>query len=490
MGKSSAKKINDNLMINGDKNSKILNFYMLYLSAFFLVFCVIAYFYENQKDFLGGFINILTSPSKLVTDYFALGGLCGALFNAGVCGLFVNFIIYISKTKSNATTFAGYLLVVAHCFYGLNLLNMLPTILGVLIYCRANNKPFNQNVHVALFSTALGPFISDFLFRYTFNFVNGDLMAFILGVMVALVFGIMAGFIVPALLPGTTAMHRGYNMYKAGLAIGFLGVFLHSFFYTSLGIDTPEVITIYNPEYYTKPYGYMLFMNIFFVLLFSSTLIAGYLLNGKSFSGYRRLIKSTGYGTDFFDKFKMPVCLINFAVYGFCIILYLNLIIVLPQVFTFLPKGVGFTGATVGVVFAALTFCADGQQPRTVAPIVLGYVLLWGIVIIICLATNNIVPWTLSTQGYINGLAFATGLCPFSGKYGWKVGVIAGFMSAVICTSTAQMHGGFVLYNGGFTAGLTALLLLPILDFYKVKTKFDDDTFAESKDNNLQQTND
>ena len=34
--------------------------------------------------------------------------------------------------------------------------------------------------------------------------------------------GILAGFLVPALLPGTTAMHRGYNMYKAGLAIAIL----------------------------------------------------------------------------------------------------------------------------------------------------------------------------------------------------------------------------------------------------------------------------
>ena len=37
------------------------------------------------------------------------------------------------------------------------------------------------------------------------------------------------------------------------------------------------------------------------------------------------------------------------------------------------------------------------------------------------------------------------------------------------------MHGGFVLYNGGFNAGLTALVLLPVLDFYKVEPKYDDD---------------
>jgi hypothetical protein len=83
--------------------------------------------------------------------------------------------------------------------------------------------------------------------------------------------------------------------------------------------------------------------------------------------------------------------------------------------------------------------------------------------------------WTLSTQAYINGLAFATGLCPFAGKYGVRIGILAGFVSAIICTSTAAMHGGFVLYNGGFTAGLTALVLLPILDFYNVTPKYEDD---------------
>ena len=97
------------------------------------------------------------------------------------------------------------------------------------------------------------------------------------------------------------------------------------------------------------------------------------------------------------------------------------------------------------------------------------------IVIAICLVSDVEIPWTLSTQAYINGLAFATGLCQFSGKYGFRYGVLAGFMSAVICAVTAGMHGGFVLYNGGFNAGLTALVLIPILDFYNVKTMRDDD---------------
>jgi hypothetical protein len=33
------------------------------------------------------------------------------------------------------------------------------------------------------------------------------------------------------------------------------------------------------------------------------------------------------------------------------------------------------------------------------------------------------------------------------------------------------MHGGFVLYNGGFNAGLTALIFIPVLDFYNIRPK-------------------
>lgn len=466
--------VKDNRVPFAKDSNLIIKVYMQFLSVYFLIFALIAFFITNEQDFIGKYLNILLSPSKLVTDYFALGGLSCTLFNAGICGLFTNFIIYVSKTRPNATTFAGYLLVVAHCFYGLNIINMIPSILGVILYCAVKKSAFSENVHIALFSTAIGPFMSDFLFRY-FYFVSG-VQAVVMGVIFSLALGIIVGFLLPAILPGTTKMHRGFNMYKAGLALGIFGIFVHSFFYTSLGFNTPSVITIDNPEYYAMPFAYREFMNAFFLILFGATLLVGFVLNGKSFKGYKRLIHSTGYGTDFFDKFKMPLCLINFAIYGFCIILYLNLIMLLPEIFNFLPKGVGFTGATVGVVFAALTFSADGQQPRTVAPIVLGYALLSVIVIIFSLCFNKAVPWTLSTQCYINGLAFATGLCPFAGKYGWKVGVVAGFLSAVICASTASMHGGFVLYNGGFTAGLTALVLLPILDFYKINPKFDDDT--------------
>lgn len=466
------------------ENSKPFALFALFLSLSFFAAVPVALAYTGEyANFWDNFIRILTSPSKLVTDYFNLGCLASTFFNAGLCGLACNLIILVSKTKANSTTFAAYILVIAHCFYGLNILNMWPPFIGVLIYCFITKNPVRKNLHVTMFSTALAPFISDLLFRYTIGqFHLGKIEMSVPGVILAIVFGTAAGFVVPSLLPGTSAMHRGYNMYKAGLAIGIFGIFLHALLYRTLGYNSPDVVVRENPVYESFGNSYLLFMDIFFLVLFSISILLGFFMNGRNFHDYHHLIQCSGYGLDFADKFGLPVCFINFGIYGLSILAYLNIIFLVPELLQMifpniiLPATAGFTGPTVGVTFAALTFSADGQHPRNVAPIVLGYVLLFVFVCCITALTGNNLPWMLSTQGYINGLAFATGLCPFAGKYGFKIGVLAGFMSAIICTSSASMHGGFVLYNGGFNAGLTALVLLPILDFYGVQPKYPDDT--------------
>lgn len=452
---------------------KCILIYTFILNTFFLLASFLGAIYTKEVDFFENLIRIITSPAKLVTDYFALGGLGSAFFNAAVCGFLTSIILVFVRRKINATTLAAYLLVVAHCFYGLNFVNMWPAFLGVITFCLLTKSSISENIHIALFATALGPFVSEFIFRYTNpdELNTGGAQVSLWGILIALAFGISVGFILPALLPGTTKMHRGFNMYKAGLSLGLLGIFLYNFFYNTFGIKSPQNLIIENEAYYSLPYSYRAFMNTFFIVLFLLTVLLGYLLNNRSFRGYIELTRDSGYGTDFLDRYGMPVCLINIGVLGLCIIAYLNLIFILPEIFPALPKGVGFTGATVGVVFAALTFSADGQQPRNVAPIALGYTLLFLLVSALCTALGMDIPWTLSTQSYINGLAFSTGLCPISGKYGVWAGTLAGFLSAIICTATADMHGGLVLYNGGFTAGLTALLLIPIFDFYNVKMK-------------------
>lgn len=458
------------------ENSIAFKMFIIILNMTFFIATPIAMAVSGVgfEQFGANLWELFTGPSKLVTDYFSLGCLASTLFNAGICGLACTLIVIFSRTHASSTTFAAYLLVIAHCFYGLNFINMWPPFIGVLVYCMVTRHSIRDNLHIAMFSTALAPFISDFLFFYP----PGRYLTLgkfsVLGIVLSLVFGIASGFLVPALIKGTAKMTGGFSMYKAGLAIGLLGILVYCFLYKTLGVEPHS--TGFDSSAGQEIFGqhYYVFMNVFFSVIFLLALIIGFLMNAKSFRNYKRLLSCTGHGLDFADKYGMPVCLINFGVYGFCILLYLNVIFFLPSIFPFLPEGVGFTGPTAGIVFAALTFSADGQHPKNVAPIALGYSVLFALVCAICSIAGAEIPWTLSTQAYINGLAFATGLCPIAGVYGFKYGVIAGFVSAIICTSTSAMHGGFVLYNGGFNAGLAALILIPIFDFYKVKRRKSD----------------
>ena len=64
------------------------------------------------------------------------------------------------------------------------------------------------------------------------------------------------------------------------------------------------------------------------------------------------------------------------------------------------------------------------------------------------------------------GLCFASGLAPVTGKFGFFPGVIAGAIHALLVMNVPALHGGFLLYNGGFTCGIVAFVLVPVLESF------------------------
>lgn len=448
-------------------NSQIINGIALGFSAFFLLAALVAAIYTGEwGHVLQNWYLIMISPCPLVTDYLAIGGLSSALLNAGACGMTCFLFMVLLKGESHANTLAGYFLVVAHCFYGLNFLNMWPCFLAPFLYLHYKKLDFKSNLHVCMFATSFGPFISEFLFRYTlgYSYIYGKVQLTYSGVALAILFSLVLGFVIPAILPGAKAWHKGYNLYNGGLAFGIFGFFVFNFMYKTMGIDPPQTLLVDNVIYVRFGHSYRIFATVFFLILFSVCILVGHHLNGRSFEGFRHLVKDTGYASNFAEKYGMPLCLINIGLYGLLFLLYINLII-------YFTEGAGFTGPTIGVIFAALTFTAMGQHPRNVWPILAGYPLLYLVTFFFCSVNYRETTWTVSTQGYINGVAFATGLCPIVGRYGVRAGLVAGFLCASMCTATSALHGGFVLYNGGFTAGLTALILLPILEHYVPTTR-------------------
>ncbi|MDO4483762.1 MAG: DUF1576 domain-containing protein [Clostridia bacterium] len=421
------------------------------------------YLQETPAQVIAAWGQILISPCPLVTDYFRVGSLSAAFLNAALCGFACSMLTLWPGAKHKPNVWAGYFLIIAHCFYGLNFVNMWPPMLGFLVYCRMHRLRFRDNLDWAMFITSFSPFVSELLFRYPVA-VHWDVTLFgftlnLFSVLLALLLSLFLGVTLPAMLPGATKLHRGYNLYNGGLATGLLGLFVFAFMFKTMGVPQPEPVTADNAVYAAHGNSYALFCTVFFLIVFSCCLIYGWYQNGKTFRGYGALLRDSGYKTNFLKKYGAGVTWMNLGIYGMMMVAYFNLVILFTD-------GAGFTGATCGIVLAAMTFSASGQHPRNVWPILLGYVVLNIVVMVCTLAVDAQIPWTLSTQGYMNGIAFATGLCPFTGKYGRKVGVLAGFISAVMCTTVGVMHGGFVLYNGGLNAGITALILLPLCDTY------------------------
>lgn len=443
-------------------NSQIINGTVFGFSAAFLLSAWIAAIYTGEwgRVFHDWYL-IMISPCPLVTDYLAIGGLASAMLNAGACGMACFLFMTGLKGDSYANTLAGYFLVVAHCFYGLNFFNMWPCFMAPMLYMRWKKLNIKQNLQVCMFATSFAPFISEFLFRYTQggSYVFGQLHLTLSGILLTILFSLMLGFVIPAILPGAQAWHKGYNLYNGGLAFGIFGFFVYNFMYKTMGILSLGPVYHNNVIYNRFHHSYRLYATCFFLVIFLACLAAGYWLNGKTIKGYRLLLKDTGHGSNFAEKYGMPLCLINIGCYGLLFLLYLNIVIYFTQ-------GAGFTGPTIGVILAALTFTAMGQHPKNVWPIIAGYQILYLVTAFFCHINGRTITWSITTQGYINGVAFATGLCPIVGRYGIRAGFVSGFLCASMCTATSALHGGYVLYNGGFTAGITALILLPILEHY------------------------
>lgn len=451
-----------------------INMVIRRVSVFFSVALIVAafaaafYLGESTEQVLEELKTILLSPCPLVTDYFQLGSLPAALLNAGLCGSCCALMTLLPGAVYRPNIWAGFFLVIAHGFYGLNLVNMWMPILGFYVYCRVHHLRFRDNLDRAMFITSFAPFFSEILFRYPMPY---DIHVDILGITfhpipweMCLIMTIFVGCTLPPMLPGAAKLHRGFNLYNGGLATGLLGMFLYAFMFNTMGVIKEGPLQVENAVYAEHGESYMLFGTLFFVVLSLISIIYGWVLNGMTLKGYGDLLRDSGYKANFLHDYGLGLTWINLGFYCLMMVAYFDLVILFTD-------GAGFTGATFGIILAAMTFAAGGQHPKNVWPILLGYVILSGVVHLECFIAAREVPWTLSTQGYMNGAAFATGLCPFAGKFGWKVGVFAGFISAVLCTTASAMHGGFVLYNGGLTAGISALILLPMVDTYLTHTE-------------------
>ncbi len=413
-------------------------FLKLFFAFFTAAFLIAAVIMPDRASMLTGLWQILSQPSKLSTNYFFIGGYSATFLNMGLVGLICLLLYIVFKaTPTNVSTLA-FVLTLGFGSWGINILNVWPTIFGVMIYCVVKKEKFGANVNAMLFSTGIAPLITDLMIRYP----NAEAIGFNLeGILIALVVGFFIGFFLPAGLANSPKVHKGFDLYSAALPVGMTAFFLNATLFKTLGVALPAGADAAQLQVASR-----LTVNTFCILLFGACILIAFALGCRP-KDYWQLIIDPELVTNFSSTYGNPVFLMNVGLYGLFILAYYNLI------------GSKFTGATFGAIWCMLAFCAGGATPLNVLPIMIGYFIgsLFGVS-------------AINAQGIIVGLCYASGLAPVSGQYGPIAGIVAGLLHYCLVTSVPAFHGGFNLYNGGFTCGIIAFVLVPILGiFFKSK---------------------
>ena len=433
--------------LNQWQEAKFLRLFFACLSACFLI---AAFFMPDRDTMFTGLWKLLSGTCKISTNYFALGGYAATFLNMGLVGVICTALVCLPGAKPNNVTTLGVILTIGFGSWGINPLNMVPTVLGVCLYALVKKEKLGAVSNAMLYSTGIAPLISDLLFRYPgteYIGFNG------LGIALAIFIGLVIGFFLPAGMAHAPNIHKGYDHYSAAVPIGFTAFFLRSALYTVLlGQKTSELSTMAALDVAS-----WMNTNIFCLILFALCIVFA-LLMGCTPRDYWNLMKDSGHGVCFSTKYGNATFLMNVGVFGLMILGYFNLAGALDG------RNV-WTGMTFGIVFCMLSTCNSGSHPRNVLPIMLGYIIssylfAW----LGKLLGNDSFALTIGNQSILIGLCYANGLSPITGKYGWGYGMLAAGLHYLLVTAVPDMHGGFCLYNGGFTAALICLLFVPQLE--------------------------
>lgn len=428
-----------------DRRTDAQTVYRALFCAFTLAFLIAGVLAPDLPEMIPGFVRLCTVPAQLTRDYFAphLGSVSGAMLNCFFVGAACTALTFLPGAVVTGGTVLGYFLTVCFGTFGINIMNILPLMFGVFVYARIHREPFAKHINMAMFATGVSPIITHVLFFYPV--LGGEPGPTPASVALALFIGVAFGCALPPVCAHSMNFHKGYDLFNAGPAVGFLCFVIFAVLHRTVGVDTPAIGADLGD-------GQPLFVNAFCLTTFGLIAACGLWLNG-GFKGYGGMFMDPGFRTDFTAKYPPGLNLLNIGLHGLLMVGWYNLI------------GAKFTGPTMGVIIAMLCCCSMGGTPRTIFPILLGY----GIMGHLNLA--GVTAHAINAQGMLVGMCFAAGLAPITGVFGIRAGILAGMLHYCLVTGVPYIHGGFNLYNGGFTAGIVCFVLVPILEQYAKKKR-------------------
>ena len=430
--------------LNNLPEKSFLKLFFLFFSCSFLIAAVCM---PDRAQMFTGLAKIISQPSKGSTNCFSIGGYAATFLNMGLIGLICTALYCIPGQKSDSAATLVTILTTGFGAWGINIVNMWPTILGVVLHAVLRREKIGDHTNQMLFSTGLAPFISELMVRYP----NADVTGFsIHGILLALGIGLVVGFFLPAGLTNSPIVHKGFDLYSAALPVGMTAFLMQGVLYKAMGVEIPEAVSDLSVA---SP----VIANTFCVILFSSLIVIAFFM-GCGPKEYWRLLTNPERVVNFADTYGNATMLMNVGMYGLFILAYYDLI------------GAEFNGVTFGVIFCMLATCNAGSHPGNVWAIMLGYGLASKLFQALAMISGGAFGQYLDSQAIIVGLCYANGLSPIADKYGWRYAVVAAMMHYCMVTTVPELHGAMGLYNGGFTAALVCLLMVPGLERH-FKTK-------------------
>ena len=395
----------------------------------------------DRADMISGLLKIIQNPTLSSTNAFSIGGYAATFLNMGLLGIICSLLYCIPGEKPNHEAVLVTLLTIGFGSWGIHILNIWPTMLGVVAYCLVKKEPLGNYTNLMMLTTGLAPFISEILVRYPYDQVVTITLPRIL---LALAVGIPAGFTIPAGLRNAPNVHKGLTVYSAALPVGMAAFLMQSVLYRVMGVDIPNAVS----ELHVAS---AVIVNTFCCILFGCITIAAIVMGCRP-KQYLELLLDPKLVTNFSATYGNEVMLMNTGIFGFFILGYYNLI------------GAEFNGVTFGVIFCMLCTCNAGSHPANVFPIMLGYGLISQLFQVVAPFADGNFTLCINAQAIVVGLCYANGLSLLSDQYGWFWGMVAAILHYCMVTTTPLLHGGMCLYNGGFTTGLVCLLLMPTLE--------------------------
>ena len=409
---------------------KQMNRQYYYLFGLSFMLMLLAFVIESPQSLVSGMMTILVSPSQLFTDYMEIASVGSTLLNVAIM---LGISIYSYKKLEiplNGTVIGSLGMLAGFSFFGKNLFNSIPFMIGVWIYTKVTKQNYRNYVIVGLFGSALGPLISFLAFSGVLPQGWSVLIAYALGIFI--------GFILPQLSTQFLGFHQGFSLYNVGFTAGIIGMVVLGFM-NAFGIEV-ETRTLTSTQ--SPLILYQLLIGFCVILIVTSFYLH---FKKKEKYHFKLLLKLSGrLPSDFVEMTNLATVTLNMSIIGFILLGYV------------LMNGGQLNGPIVGSIIGVMSFGAFGNQVKNTVPVLVG--------IMIGSYLTGVEP--TSTSALIAAI-FGTTLAPVSGYYGPLAGMIAGFVHITLVSHVVVMHGGLNLYNNGFAGGFVAAVLVPIFEIFE-----------------------